>query len=357
MRRLDAQSLAELRQSLQELIDQREAVSLTDRSHKLLVRVEEQLLRELVCPIEPPTREFPHPRFPELGPRGESHPGQVTLSLLKALGPDAVIRTTRGAYNVRELIHGERFKASHYEVLATIRRCVRRAGGFPSTCLREIGSLDLDQAWYIELIARDLHLQGLPLSTEWVDEDGHLLSLLDFLRAEALLLEREHRPGEPWLLTEYGIHALSSMSVVLASFDGSEAIPPEDRVRFESLVETKSAELLKLALGDSAVPAVHRLMLAGHLLEYLLAPDTYKPCLAESNLEGVRSCGLEAPSERLLALIEQILRQSGGRGLPLGVLSHALAGVRMLAAEPSRPRREGLSACPPAAPSARSCRP
>jgi hypothetical protein len=43
-------SLADLRRSLQELIDHRDAVSLADRSHKLLIRVEESLLREIACP-------------------------------------------------------------------------------------------------------------------------------------------------------------------------------------------------------------------------------------------------------------------------------------------------------------------
>jgi hypothetical protein len=342
---------------LQELIDHRDAVSLADRSHKLLIRVEESLLREIACPIEPPDRAFPYPQFSALADGAESHPGQVALALLKVLGPDAVIRTKKGAYSVQELVEGERYKGSHSRALAAIRRCVRRAGGTPGTCRREIGSPNLDQAWFIELMARDLDLRRLPLNTAWVDEDGYILSLLDFVRAEALLLDRGHRPGEPWFLSEYGVHALNATAVVLALFAEPGAIPPEERERLTSPVERRWAQLLELALDDSTVPVLYRLMLAGHLLECSLALDTFEPCVAGPDLDLVESCSPGEPRERLVDVIGRILRQSGGDGLPLGALSHALPGVRMLEAELPRSQGGCVGARLRAAPSAHPRRP
>lgn len=352
-------ALAALQQSLQDLINQREPLSLTDYAHRLLVRTDGGALQELACPIASPTRDFPYPHFSQLGPRGEAHPGQATLALLKALGPDGLIRPMTGAYSVRELVEGERYKASHYRVLATIRRCLREPDGLQGSCRREILSADLDQAWFIELMARDLHLNGHPLETQWVDEEGHLLSLLDFLRGQALLLERLHRPGEPWLLAEYGFHALNAMAVVLGLTDGTGTIPPDERLRYQSLVERKSAELLNLTLGPSSLSPVYRLMLAGHLLEFLLSPDTYEGYLGalDPDLQGPRKEGPPCVVVDLAEEIAQILRPAGDQDLPLGVLSHALSGVRMLGAAPARSQRDCLIAHPRAARSASPCRP
>lgn len=198
-----------------------------------------------------------------------------------------------------------------------------------------------DRAWFLEAVALDLHARGSPLHSSWVDDNGRRLSLDDFVLAELELLALDERLERTDLLPEFGVHAVGAVARVV-KLTAENPPDPDLRLRAHNSVDRSFARLLFLGRTRNELPLLYKATVAGHLLELFFSEDIYKPRRFDPEswvLETPRT-----PEEvRVLELIAEMERFIEGEGRkPFGVLTHGLAGLRLMA--------EVLPGAPPARP-------
>ena len=342
---LEARVLAVESELTSAVLHQTATLSVSDALHEYAVTRGSLPLNEVLCALQPPTRAVPYPSFPRGGPDGEAHAGQGALVLLRTLGPDQVLVSPRLAASVDDIVNGELERPDHYHALEYVLGCTsvgvsvfgHRGPSPVSGCEEPPVAADLDQSWFAELTSLELSHRGTSFCGSWVDQEGHLLTLSSFLDALAVELHREAIRERPYLLAEFGVHAMSALATAARSFEADHCAQAS-LTRYRAVVDKAVYSLLELVRAESSLGVTERALLAGHLLEFLYSSETYKPVSLDPVCQDLTKPqtgdGLEFYLPALLESLETYLSQSEGGIRPISLISHALAGIRAMRGVP-----------------------